>query len=389
LTLDRRTLLALFSLAFGLRILYAALLGSSPDMIAVHDTSDYRTAIKMAAGDNWLTTPISPSAPGYRALLAVAFKLVGTSWWTAVFLNALLGAATTLFLYRIGEQQLGRRVGLVSALWLALYVNQIYFANVVGRHVFVTFLFVWFVYSLVKPFHRMRNALWSAVLYVALTYTEPMFLLLLPLILVYLALWSTRHRALSIQYTFLFLTAVLLLNIPWTVRNYIVRRDIVLISLEARQYTEPFARLWRDSPPEPPLAPEATTMERPGFAYETVEFWRVVRLSDAPGDPRHGIAPEPAWSFRHNAISVVNFGLLLPLFVVGVVVACKRRHRAALVLTGAILSYAVLRGFYGAAERARLPVEPLIILVALYGAKVLLDARRAGGQPAAALAPEA
>ena len=382
MTLDRRTLLALFSLAFGLRILYAVLLGSSPDVIAVHETYDYRTAAKMAGGVDWLTTPVSPTAPGYRALLAAAFDLAGTSWWTAIVLNALLGAATTLFLYRIGEQRLGRRVGFAAALWLGLYLNQIHFASVVRREVLVTFLFVWFVYSLVKPFHRMRNAVWSAVLYVALTYTEPMFLLLLPLILVYLALWSTQHRALSVQYLFLFLTALLLLNIPWTIRNYIVRRDIVLISLEATRYTEPIARLLRDSPPEPPLAPEATTIDRPGFVHETLEFWRVVRLADAPGDPRRGLAPEPAWSFRHNAASVVNFGLLLPLFVVGMAAACKRRHRAALVLTGSVVSYAMLRGFYGAAERARLPVEPLIILVAFYGAKVLLDARQAGGRSA-------
>ena len=200
-------------------------------------------------------------------------------------------------------------------------------------------------------------------------------------------MWATHHRALSIQYTFLFLTAVVLLNIPWTIRNYIVRRDLVLISLEATQYTEPIARLMRDSPPEPPLDPEAT-IHRPGFVYETVEFWRVVRLTAAPGDPSHGIGPEPTWSLRHNAVSVINFGVLLPLLVVGVVAACKRRHRAALLLTGAIVSYAVLRGFYGAAERARLPVEPLIILVALYGAKVLLDARRAAGQPATTLASE-
>ena len=384
MTLDRRTLLALFSLAFGLRILYAALLGSSPDMIAMHETYDYRTAAKMAAGVNWLTTPVSPSAPGYRALLAVAFKLVGTSWWTAVVLNALLGAATTLFLYRIGEQRLGRRVGLAAALWLGLYVNQMYFASVVGRYVFVTFLFVWFVYSLVRPFHRMRGAIWSAILYVALTYTEPMFLLLLPLVLVYLAAWATHHRALSIQYTFLFLTAVVLLNIPWTIRNYVVRRDVVLISLEAAQYTGPIARLLGGSPPEPPLAPGVVTTERPGFRYETVEFWRVARFADAPGDARHGIAPEPAWSFRHNATGLVNFGVLLPLFAVGVAAACKRRHRTALILTGSIVSYAVLRGFYGAAESARLPVEPLIILVAFYGARVLLDARRSGGQSAGA-----
>ncbi len=41
MTPDRRTIFALFSLAFGLRILYAALIGTNPDLVPNPLTHDY------------------------------------------------------------------------------------------------------------------------------------------------------------------------------------------------------------------------------------------------------------------------------------------------------------------------------------------------------------
>lgn len=379
MTPDRRTLLAIFSLAFGLRILYAVLVGSSPELLPVQETYDFRVAARIAAGLNWIATPFSPNAPGYLLTLAAAFGVLGTAWWTAVLLNAALGAVTALFLYRIGEKRIGRHFGLVAALWLATSIHPMHFASIAMRDVMTTFLFVWFVYSLVKPFHRMRGAVGSAVLYALLIYTEPRFLVLLPLVIVFLALWSTHHRALSAQYVFLFMTALLFLSLPWTARNYIVRRELVPISLEAQRYTAPVARLLLETPPPPAPGPEAVVVKRPGFVHNWSEFWRAVRVRDFAGDPARGLAPELAWSRRHNAVSLLNYGILLPFLVVGVVGAVRRRHRAALVMSGATLAYAIVCGWYGGSDRARLPVEPLIVLVAMYGIWVLLDKRRAAG----------
>ncbi|MDH5627445.1 MAG: hypothetical protein OEY69_04035, partial [Candidatus Krumholzibacteria bacterium] len=125
MTPDRRTLLALFSFAFGVRILYAALMGGDASVIPLHETYAYLVAARMVPDWNWVTTPFSPAAPGYLMALAAAFKLAGVSWWTAVLLNTVLGAGTALFLYRIGEQRLGRLVGLASALWLGGSISQI------------------------------------------------------------------------------------------------------------------------------------------------------------------------------------------------------------------------------------------------------------------------
>jgi 4-amino-4-deoxy-L-arabinose transferase-like glycosyltransferase len=379
-TPDRRTLLALFSLAFGLRILFAAVFGASPNIVSVHETYDYQIAARMSHDMSWLTTPFTPNAPGYLMLLAAAFSLFGVSWWTAVGVNALLGGLTTFFLYRIGENRIGPRAGLIAAIWLGLSAHQIMFASFAIRDITVVFLFTWFVHALVKPFQRMRAALWMAFLYTLLIMTEPFFLVLLPLVIFYFARYATHHRVLSLQYVFLFVVSMLFLNVPWTVRNYVVHGQFVPVSIEAERYTGPATRLaQRAIPAQHVDVPGSTVWIQPGFLHNTMEFWRALRIHDAPADPAHGINAQRAWSLRHNLISLVTYGVLLPFLVVGAVFAVRTKHRTALILTGSILSYALVRGFMTGDDRFRLTIEPLIILLGIYGMRELLKIRSAHG----------
>jgi hypothetical protein len=55
----------------------------------------------------------------------------------------------------------------------------------------------------------------------------------------------------------------------------------------------------------------------------------------------------------------------------------------ALILCGTIVSYAFVRGFMTGDDRPRLVIEPLIVLVALYGMRELLKLRSAAGAPPA------
>jgi 4-amino-4-deoxy-L-arabinose transferase-like glycosyltransferase len=377
-TPDRRTLLALFSLAFGLRILFAAVFGGNPSVVPVSDTYDYQIAARMAHDASWLTTPFSPKAPGYLMLLAAAFTVFGVSWWTAVGLNALLGGLTTFFLYRIGGKRFGPRAGLIAALWLGLSAHQIMFASFAIRDIMVAFLFTWFIYTLVAPFHRMRASLSLALIYTLLIMTEPFFLVLLPVLLLYLAFFSTHHRVLSLQYVFLFAAFLLFFNIPWTARNYAVYRQFVPVSIEAEHYTAPVTRLARSAMPAQNVdVPPGGVVIQPRFGYNVSEFWRAMRLHDSPADPAHGIAAQPAWSLRHNLIFLATYGVLLPFMVIGAILAVRKRHRAALILTGAIAFYALFRGFMTGDDHFRLTIEPLIILLAIYGVNELLRMRSA------------
>ena len=377
MTPDRRTLLALFSLAFGLRVLFAAVFGGNPAVVPISDTYDYQIAARMAHDLSWISTPFSPKAPGYLMLLASAFTIFGVSWWTAVGLNALLGGFTTFFIYRIGEKRIGRHAGLFAGVWFALTAHQILFTSFAIRDTLVTFLFTWFVHALVKPFWRMRTALWLAFLYSLLVMTEPFFLVLLPVVLLYLAFFATHHRMLSFQYVVLFAAFFMFLNVPWTVRNYAVYGQFVPVSFETDRYTAPLTGLARSAAPAQKVEapPAGLVFVQPSFAHNSMEFWRAMRLKDSPADPAHGVAAEPAWSLRHNLIYVLTYGVLLPFMVIGAVFAVHNRHRATLIITGAIASYSFFRGFMTGDDRFRLTIGPLIILLAIYGMRELVKLR--------------
>ena len=376
MTPDRRTLLALFSLAFGLRVLFAAVFGGNPAIVPISDTYDYQIAARMAQDPSWISTPFSPKAPGYLMLLASAFSIFGVSWWTAVGLNALLAGLTTFFIYRIGEKRIGPSAGLMAAVWFGLSAHQILFTSFAIRDTLVTLLFTWFIHALIKPFWRMRTALWLAFLYTMLVMTEPFFLVLLPVVLIYLGFFATHHRVLSFQYAVLFAAFFLFLNIPWTVRNYAVYEQFVPVSIEADRYTSTVERYARNAPAENvEVPPSAMVWVQPSFAHNTMEFWRAMRLEDAPADPAHGIEAEPAWSRRHNLTYLVTYGVLLPFMVIGAVFAIRHRNRSALVITGAIASYSLFRGFMTGDDRFRLTIGPLIILLAIYGMRELVKLR--------------
>jgi len=362
MTPDRRTLLALFSIAFGLRILYAAVIGTNPDFNPLPLTYDFRTAVRIHDNFDWFSEPFSPSPPGYILSLAAVFRALGPKLWTALLLGAFCGGVTTLFLYRIGEKRLGAGVGLLASVWLGVSVAHMQFAAIVISDVFVTLLFTWMVYAMVMQSGKPRAAAWAGLLFVLVIHTKPEFLLLFPILLVYFLFFSTRHRILNVQHAFLLVTFVIVLSLPWLTRNYAVYKEFVPISLTAERYT---THLFDRDSAEAPGGTNATTAA--GFWSNTVEYWRVARFRESPADPRTGRTAEPAWSTLHNIIGVINFGVLLPFFLFGVALAIYQRQRYALIVTGAVLCHYLMSAFTFANETTRLPSEPLIIVLAMYG----------------------
>jgi 4-amino-4-deoxy-L-arabinose transferase-like glycosyltransferase len=359
---DRRTILALFSLAFGLRILYAVLVGTNPEIVPNPYTNDFLVARKIAMGAHWWAQPVSPFAPGYQFLLAALFKVGGVHRWLVILVQAMMGGVTAFFVYRIGEKALGRAVGLLSAIWLSIYVPHMHFTSIAVRDVTVTMLLVLLCYVIILYAYRMRGAVWVGVVYALLVHFDPQYLLFFPFVALYFLFCATRHKLLNVQFTFLFLGTVLVLLLPWTYRNARVYGDPIPVGLETTQYVRPLWSVFGGSPElKAPENPEVGP--RAAWWYNTVEFWRVAKFRATDSGSANG---EPAWSLRHNIASIASYGVLLPFFLAGIWLSLRRRNRAGLVLAAVVVGYYCIRSFYGGSPRARLPIEPMIILLAFY-----------------------
>ena len=376
MTPDRRTILALFSLTFGFRILYAVLARHDPSIIPDPITYDFIIGRNIADGANWWSQPLSPRAPGYHLILGTLFALGGVHRWLVILMQAFFSGVITFAVYRIGEKNLGTAVGLGAAIWFAVYVHQAHYSAIVAPDVVAGTLVVFVCYLLIRYSHSIRGALWTALAYSLLVHFDPQYLLLSPLVVIFYLLSDRRHKLLRVQHTFLFLGTVVVLLTPWTIRNYRVYGDPIPVALEATKYMWPAAK----AQGEPAAAPDAGSagVHRPGFWRNSVEYWRVMRLSASEQKAADGVSRVlPPWSVRHNLVSVATYGVLLPFFLLGVWFSTRSRNLAGMVLTVAVGGMYLIRAFYGGSPRTRVPAEPLIILLAFYALAELYKRYRA------------
>jgi hypothetical protein len=258
------------------------------------------------------------------------------------------------------------------------------------RNVVAVCLLMLLLYLLVRPFVKMRDAIFAGIVCAVLVHVDPQFLLLMPVLAVFV-LFKTKHAYLNIQYLFLFLGVAIAASLPWTIRNYSVYRQPIPVALEAERYLRP-ARLAVTEPHTavPELQDKIVVASRSRFMKENaVEFWRIARFRDAaeePGKPADW-PRESAWSLRHNLSSIANFGIVLPFFLAGIAYALRSRSRPALMLAAVVAVYFLMRVYLGGSATWRLPADPLIVVLGFYG--VLGLARRfAPGGPRAE-SPEA
>jgi 4-amino-4-deoxy-L-arabinose transferase-like glycosyltransferase len=366
---ERRILLALFSIAFGIRVLYAALVGIGAAGGPAAITAEAGYGFKIAEGTDWITKPLSPRAPGYPVFLGIIVRVFGKHIWPALIAQALLGGFLTVVLYRLGKLLGGRAVGLLSAFWIALFVHHIYFSSLLVHDVLSCFILTALVLVLARPFTRMRFSLLAGALYAYLAHIDPQFLLLLPVFAAFLLFLLSRYLVLNLQYLFLFLSTIIVVSAPWTARNYYVYKQFVPVSLEANRYIHPIRQKL------PAQIREMTRGEIPEISKSRIsrmkenatEFWRVTNLgSHTDGENVSDENVRNAWSLRHNIISIANYGVLLPFFILGVVSVFIRRNRAGILAGTTALAYFAVRLFFGGNETVRLQIEPLIIVLSFY-----------------------
>lgn len=372
---ERRLLLALFAIALGLRVLYGAFLTvQNPSEGPATSELDY--ARQIVSGVRWLAEPYSPRSPGYPVVLAALYLISAKQLWLTAFLQAVLGALTVVVVYRLARYLLEPVFATVAALWFAFNAQHVHLSYIFERNVVTVLFFTLLLLLLVRTFKRMRYALMAGIVSAALIHVDPQFFLLLPVLAVFV-LFKTRHGLLNLQYLFLFLAMLIAASVPWTVRNYVVYRQPLPVGLEAERYlrpvklavTEPVAGISE-------IEGKIARASRSRFVKKNaVEFWRVARFrgeSPPPGAEALGPgAPTPrerAWSTRHNLASIVNYGVMLPFFLLGVVQALRRRDRVALMIGAVVAAYFLMRAYLGGSEVSRLPVDPLIIVLGFYGA---------------------
>jgi 4-amino-4-deoxy-L-arabinose transferase-like glycosyltransferase len=241
-TPEARWLTAIALLGLALRVVWVLYAARTPREL--HDPLFYLIyGTQIAEGNGYRLLDGQPTAyfpVGYSAALGAVFSLVmhtpipDNLIKAAAFFQVFLSVATVVLAYHVARRLFGATVGLLTALWIAVFPNLIYHTGALLTETLFNFLVMAALLALVWsgwPRGRLepRRLVVFGVLLGVSALVRPISLLFLPILLVVL-FWAGagwRHAAAQTGIALIATAAVIM---PWSIRNFIVMDALVIIS---------------------------------------------------------------------------------------------------------------------------------------------------------------
>jgi hypothetical protein len=233
--------------------------------------------------------------------------------------------------------------------------------------------------------HEDRDALGLSlavgVLLGAVALLRPVALVLVPVVAAWTALAAKVPVRRGLAHLGLVIAGTLLVLAPWTYRNYRLQGQLAPIA-RAGTHMAPVARA--------DVAREGLTLailrkawtDPAGLAARTgrqfVQFWELVPTRLTTDDPERRVAlhqtdprlPTGALvAARHrNLVSMITSAVEFGLALIGLILLWRTQRRAALLITTVTIAFALGYALFVAKLRYRIPVLPLVFVLAGIGA---------------------
>ncbi|MFH0979970.1 MAG: glycosyltransferase family 39 protein [Planctomycetota bacterium] len=386
-------------LALSLRVTYVLQMRASPFFdrhildAAYHDA--WATAI--AEGRTFVEGPYF-RAPLYPWFLGGVYALFGRGFLLPRLIQALIGALSCGWLYLLGREAFGRTAGLLAGVAAATYWVFCYYDAELLTESLTVFLDVLLLWCLLRAYRRPGAAGWvgAGVVLGLSAITRPNTLVFIPVVVLWV-FWSRRPR--PFRSAFVFCCGCLIPILPVTVRNWVVGKDLVLISSQGgvnfyignNPQSDGVTAVVPGTPPDwwggyyasiqkaeqavgRPLQPSEVSQyyfgeglrfwaERPGAALNLLLsklrlFWSSYELGNN----------QSPWFFAERYAPMVrflplSFGVLAPLGLAGIMITWRERVRL-LPLWGFVLVYMGSVAAFFVNSRYRLPIVPVLMVYA-------------------------
>ncbi len=324
----------------------------------------------LAKGEGYSTEdgPNTFRPPGYPAFLALIYLVFGHSYMAVKVTQSVLGALTCFMIFKLGEHFFTKRVGAIAAGIAAVYPLLIVYTGVLLSETLFVCLSMVFLYLLTRV--PSRDSFWPALLagvvLGVMNLTRPVALLL-PAFLFIWGLYIFPDKRRSVVLISTLVASMLVVILPWTLRNYVVTRSFLLVSAHH------WGTLYGANNPNILKNPEAIGgwIQPPeGMDYRTeyISFMKTMMFEQ----PLELVRLElhklkrfwnvlPKTSDRDRILSLLSYGLLLPLCAIGVVLSWNCPQKPWILFMWVLYFNFIAILFHGS-TRYRLPVEPTLIL---------------------------
>lgn len=406
---DKRRLLLILVIFFLTRLIFAFLIDGSPlPKTDAYEYDNYANVILKDSG--WLSSSDfegSKREPLYPAFLALVYLLFGKNNFLAVaILQAFINTLTVFLIYKLALAVFGKKAAFVAFLWSGLYIFYLWFIAHLMRETLVCFFlssFLYFLYVwLTSPSFGKARIFITSLLFFLLIHTDSRYLYLLPCILILFFIYQRYFNA--IKHFFIFSLIVIILSVPWGIRNYIVYDNFVMISVSHFHPGWNLIKGYRHMlnitltealnvahNPDYPTEEERKLVKK-GFNpnNRSAEEINAIRNDIYPASTyldrkwdnlkelwrsfmTHGIYRRfpgcrfESWSLRHNLVSIIFYGLLLPFVVIGVIAMAINKNKAIWFFILPVFLHALIHTFVWGEYRYRVPIDSFLIILGGYG----------------------
>jgi 4-amino-4-deoxy-L-arabinose transferase-like glycosyltransferase len=232
-TAAARDLLAIGGLALVLRAAWALVYGRVD--FGPNDALFYEAAASNLANDigfhQLLGGPSAHWPPGFPFVVSVLYRIFGIHVKLGLALNVALGAATAMLLYLLAREALGRAAGRVAGFSFAILPAPIFFTGLfLSETIFIFMLVGFLALAVFLPDRRWTPiALGVAAGLAALTKGEGALLPVIPLAM----WWTGTVRGAWLRRAAVLLAAMALTIAPWTIRNAIEMDAFIPVATNA------------------------------------------------------------------------------------------------------------------------------------------------------------
>jgi len=353
------------------------------------------------------------SGPAFPLVVATMFFIFGKNYLPVIILNAIISALLCVVIYALGKELFNRKVGLWASAWSVFYILFIRYIPRVLKENWLSFLFPLIIFLFIKETKREKKyiyfILFYSILYTFLIHMDERFFFYFPILVLGFVFLDQKSWKLGLKKGALFFSLACIFMAPWFFRNLnVYERPVILTERTARFTDKIFGyqneadklkKIYNEKIERYKKATELllngkevtfkvrrletlkkaiklgyiphkyTTFER--WKAEFKEFWRPFRFKG--GFVGDGFRFEgPSWSLKHNISTGITYGLLLPLFIIGIYFVLKNRNKYSIFILFIILIHTCIHIVMAhVRNRYRIPIDAFIILIAFFGLQQL------------------
>ncbi len=390
-----KMLAAILFIAFAVRTLAVFILGRhiTPelweyDVLAVNILNGKGYVI-----ENLNTYYKSLGYPLYAYFSAFIHLVTGKNYFILALLNAFMSVAIVYLVYCIGKKMANKKVGLLSAVLVALHPGLIVYATKIHELTLIV-LFVCLIFWLIisTDLRKLRNNVMIGGLIGIGVLARPTMVFFLPVYIIFHAL-SLGSIKKAVNNFFPVIIAAVLVLTPWTARNYLIHKRFIFITTSSAEHfwrgnniSASGGSLTADKKGIIEAAPKGfkdklySLNEIQQYDYFYGQAFRYIK-SDVPHfikmigkkffyfwwfSPQAGILYAGTW----KVIYQWYYGALMAMFTAGLIMSARsKKINKPVVISLAIFCIfaSLLHSLYYVELRHRWGIEPFIIIIASYG----------------------